>query len=64
MKTLSNKKAQAINEADKFEINKDSGLVVSKGAEADEIIIADKSQAISVTKEEASKLIEALKKLI
>ena len=64
MNTLSNKKKQALNEASKTEINKETGLSVSNGADAEEIIIADKGQAISVNKEDAAKLIETLKKMI
>lgn len=64
MKTLSDKKKTAVNEANKVEINKETGLSVGNGADADEIIIADKGQAISVTKEDAAKLIETLKKMI
>ena len=64
MKTLSDKKKTAVNEASKVEINKETGLSVGNGSDANEIIIADKGQAISVNKEDAAKLIEALKKMI
>jgi hypothetical protein len=62
MKSYSTQKKSAINESQKIKVS--DNISVAKGASDDEIIIADKNQAISVTKEEASKLVEALKGMI